>query len=193
VPRLTEPAVAVGKLARTEQPTIRDEGLVLRPWELADLPVIVAAYADPTIQQWHARTMTEAEARSWLLSWLARWRLETGVGWAVASEAGDVLGQISLRALNHDDGTGEVSYWVLPGARGNHVASRALRAVSGWLFDDVGLHRVEVNHSTANPASCRVAINAGYVLEGTKRSEALHADGWHDMHLHARLDSDPAP
>jgi len=29
-----------------------------------------------------------------------------------------------------------------------------------------------------------------FVLEGTMLGEALHADGWHDMHLHARLSGD---
>jgi hypothetical protein len=27
-------------------------------------------------------------------------------------------------------------------------------------------------------------------LEGTKRSAILHPDGWHDMHLHARVRGD---
>jgi RimJ/RimL family protein N-acetyltransferase len=41
-----------------------------------------------------------------------------------------------------------------------------------------------------NVASCRVALYAGFAAEGTKRGEARHADGWHDMHLHARLEND---
>jgi RimJ/RimL family protein N-acetyltransferase len=49
---------------------------------------------------------------------------------------------------------------------------------------------MEINHSTQNPASCRVAEGAGYLAEGVKRSEALHADGWHDMHQHARIATD---
>jgi RimJ/RimL family protein N-acetyltransferase len=44
-----------------------------------------------------------------------------------------------------------------------------------------------VQHSTVNAASCRVAERAGFALEGTKRSEAWHTDGWHDMHLHAKI------
>lgn len=44
-------------------------------------------------------------------------------------------------------------------------------------------------HSTLNPASCRVAEKAGFALEGTRREAALHADGHHDMHLHARIDT----
>jgi RimJ/RimL family protein N-acetyltransferase len=34
-------------------------------------------------------------------------------------------------------------------------------------------------------ASCRAAEKAGYPAEGTRRSAALHPDGWHDMHVHA--------
>jgi RimJ/RimL family protein N-acetyltransferase len=45
-------------------------------------------------------------------------------------------------------------------------------------------------HSTANVASCQVAQYAGFAVEGTKRGEGRHVDGWHDMHLHARLDDD---
>jgi len=52
-----------------------------------------------------------------------------------------------------------------------------------------GLHRLELTHSVANAASCRVALRAGFVLEGTRRAEGLRTDGWHDMHLPARIDS----
>jgi RimJ/RimL family protein N-acetyltransferase len=44
-----------------------------------------------------------------------------------------------------------------------------------------------LDHSTRNHASCRVATKSGYLLEGTKRSAAVHDDGRHDMHLHARI------
>lgn len=97
---------------------------------------------------------------------------------------------MSLRSVNLDEGQGEVAYWVLPEARGRGVAPRALQAMSTWLFDHVGLHRLELAHSTRNTASCRVATKAGYLLEGTKRQQTLHGDGWHDMHLHARVQGD---
>jgi RimJ/RimL family protein N-acetyltransferase len=69
-------------------------------------------------------------------------------------------------------------------------AARALAALISWSFHDAGLHRVWLRHSTANPASCRVAHRAGLTVEGTNRGAARHADGWHDMHLHARLRTD---
>lgn len=189
VPSLATPAVPPGSMAALTQPEIHANGLLLRPWQPSDRPTVVAAYADPAIRRWHCRSMSDEEARDWLASWPRRWRSETGAGWAVL-DAGAVAGQISLRWLDLVEGLAEVSYWVLPGARGRRIAPRALSAVTAWSFETLGVHRVEVCHSMANVASCRVAQRAGFAAEGTKRGEARHADGWHDMHLHARLDND---
>lgn len=60
-------------------------------------------------------------------------------------------------------------------------------AVATWAFDELGMHRVEVAHSIANPLSCRVASKAGFEVEGTRTSALLHDDGWHDMHVHRRI------
>lgn len=76
---------------------------------------------------------------------------------------------------------------VLPAARGAGVASRGLGALTAWALDEIGFQRLELDHSTRNLASCRVATKSGYFLEGTKRSAAVHDDGRHDMHLHARV------
>jgi RimJ/RimL family protein N-acetyltransferase len=200
VPSLRGPAVPPGRLAQLAQPVLELDGpvldgpvldgLVLRPWRAADAAAVAAAYADPGIQRWHMRSMTVAEAGAWISTWPGRWNTETGAGWAVAGPGG-VVGQISLRRVDLVEGLGELSYWVLPAARGQRVATRALGALTGWALGPLGLHRLELAHSTLNEASCRVARKAGYRLEGTKRQEALHADGWHDMHLHARLASDP--
>jgi RimJ/RimL family protein N-acetyltransferase len=192
MPRLVSAVVGAGGLARLAQPVLAGDGFVLRPWRASDAGVVAAAYADPGIQLWHARSLTRAEAAAWVAQWPGRWHSETGAGWAVADDAGSaVLGQISLRTIDLADGIAEISYWVLPAARGRNVAARALTVLGEWAFGVLGLHRIEVQHSTRNVASCRVAGRAGYPVEGTKRSQALHADGWHDMHLHARIAGDP--
>ena len=189
MPSLFDPVVAPGTLKALVQPDLHGAGLTLRPWLPSDRATVVNAYADPDIRQWHLRSMTNEEATDWIAHWPGRWRAETGAGWAVLDE-GKVAGQISLRHLDLPQGLAEVSYWVLPSARGRRVAPRALLTLAAWSFGTLGLHRIELAHSTANPASCRVAGHAGFLLEGTKRAEVRHADGWHDMHLHARLSTD---
>lgn len=186
MPRLVTPALTPGSLASRVQPIFDLDAFVLRPWQDLDAPVVAAAYSDPDIQHWHARSMSLEEAHDWIASWPRRWRDETACGWAIADASG-VLGQISLRRLDFADGIGELSYWVLLRARGRGVAPQAVRSLTSWAFGQVKLHRIELTHSVGNPASCRVAKKAAYAFEGIKRSEALHADGWHDMHLHAAV------
>jgi RimJ/RimL family protein N-acetyltransferase len=113
----------------------------------------------------------------------------------VVDAAGAVLGRVGFRTIDLAEGVAEVAYWTLPSARGRRIARRSVRAVSTWAFTEVGLHRIELNHSTVNEPSCRVAAAAGYAYEGTRRQQLRHEDGWHDMHVHGRLagDHDPTP
>jgi [ribosomal protein S5]-alanine N-acetyltransferase len=190
VAELVPPAVPAGRLSGRDQPRLTAGELVLRPWEPRDADQLVEAYGDPAIQRWHVRSMDEAEARAWVGAKTAQWAAETAVDWAVV-ERDRVVGRVGFRDLDLAQGRGEAAFWVLPSARGRGVAVRALRAATAWMFGDAGFHRLELKHSTLNDASCRVAQRAGYGLEGTQRGQGLHADGWHDMHLHARLRTDP--
>ncbi len=191
MPIVTSPVLPAGSFARLEQPVLDASVVLLRPWTNADAGAVVAAYNDPDIQRWHARTMdedeaeAEAEAEAWVTHWSDRWAQETGAGWALQVE-GQVAGQVSLRRIDLHEAWVELSYWVLPAARGRGVATAALTAVTEWAFE-LGVHRAELDHSSRNVASCRVATKAGYLVEGTAVQRGLHADGWHDMHLHARI------
>lgn len=172
------------------QPVLPAGELVLRPWREDDAPELVRAYGDPDIAYWHARALTHSEAVAWVRSRAERWQTELGADWAV-TRADLLVGRAALRTIDLAEGWAEVAYWVLPEHRGRGVASSAVDALTDWAFDGLGLHRLELLHSTGNPASCRIASRAGFVAEGVKRSAALHADGWHDMHLHALLADDP--
>lgn len=174
-----------GRMGGRPQPCLSVDELTIRPWTAHDVPVLVAAYANEDIQRWHVRSLDEGEATAWAARWADHWKRETRADWAVA-EGGTVLGRVGIRRLELAEGFGEMAYWVLPAARGRAVAPRALTAVTDWMFA-LGLHRMELTHSTRNAASCRVAEKAGYTYEGTMHGRGLHADGYHDMHLHARL------
>lgn len=190
----TPPAIPAGTLAAGPQPSLSAPGgLLLRPWAAADAPVFLAAYRDPEIGHWHTRQPTSADqVREWFDRYGQDWAREKGAHWAVTG-GGEVLGRIAVRGMDLDDGVAVCAYWVLPAARGAGVASRALTAVSAWALGGAGFHRLELDHSTRNRASCRVATRAGFLLEGTKRSAAVHSDGRHDMHLHARVRGDGQP
>jgi len=62
MPLLTTPILPPGSLGGHPQPSITAFDLVLRTWQTADRPVIIAAYSDPEIQRYHTRSMDDAEA-----------------------------------------------------------------------------------------------------------------------------------
>jgi RimJ/RimL family protein N-acetyltransferase len=66
-------------------------------------------------------------------------------------------------------------------------------AVTRWAFGARELMRVQLEHSVHNEASCRVAVAAGFVLEGTARSAYAvpGTDDREDAHIHGRLPTDP--
>ncbi|WP_406455884.1 GNAT family N-acetyltransferase [Streptomyces sp. NBC_01622] len=188
----TPPVIVSGLLGGSPQPELPVAGgLLLRPWEEWDAPAFLSAYQDGEIRRWHTRRPTsETQVREWFDTYRQDWKREQGGHWAITRGGDEVLGRTVLRGLDFDDGTAVVAYWVLPAARDAGVASRGLAALSTWALDEIGFHRLELDHSTRNHASCRVATKSGYLLEGTKRSAAVHDDGRHDMHLHARIRED---
>jgi RimJ/RimL family protein N-acetyltransferase len=104
--------------------------------------------------------------------------------------AGEVVGRVGLLSITGWNGQAECVYSTMPAARGQGIAPLALAALCDWAFGPAGLHRIELRHSVANAASCRVAAKSGFPAEGTQRGAEPHDDGWHDLHLHARLSTD---
>jgi RimJ/RimL family protein N-acetyltransferase len=184
----TPPVILAGSLAGAPQPVLpAAEGLLLRPWDPADAQVFLSAYQDEEIRRWHTRRpSSEVRVREWFDRYRQDWEQEKGGHWAVARDSGKVLGRIALGSVDFDAGIAGVGYWVLPEARGAGVATRALLTLTVWALG-IGFHRLHLDHSTRNHASCKVATKSGYLLEGTKRSAGVHDDGRHDMHLHARV------
>ena len=179
----------------SSQPTISrpDVDIVLRPWRHKDAARLREAFRDRQIQKWCLQKVdTLPEGRNWIDRWKSRWTKRNGASWAIVEKQKPdvVLGQIGFRSLYLEDGLAEISCWVISRARRRHLGSDATHLLADWAFYELGLERLELVHSTRNPASCPVALRAGFQIEGIKRHLQIHADGFHDMCLHSRISSD---
>ena len=173
---------------------LRVDGLLLRPPRPQETADVLAMLTDPDVQQWNpVASVTDATTAE---EWLAR-----GADWSeghhatfsvVDAATGRFAGNVSLHRIDREQATASIGYRVAPWARGRGVATAAVAEVTDWSFASLGIARVELCHAVANPASCRVAVKAGYAMEGTLRASWAHHDGnRYDEHVHGRLTSDP--
>jgi len=169
-------------------------GLLLRPWTEQDVPAMVAAYRDPVMRHWLRHPVTTAEEARWIIQARgADRRAGTGFSFAVFQAdvdgvAGDLVGGVSIRRLDHEAVSGEVGYWVTASSRGQGIAPRALNAACDWAFRlprRRPLEQLELIHAVGNHASCRVADKARFALTGVL--PPLLPEFPNDGHLHIRL------
>ncbi|MER5919693.1 GNAT family N-acetyltransferase [Streptomyces mirabilis] len=184
-------------------PVVDGHGLRLRPWNPeseADVATWLRGLSDPEFQRWNTPVKIVRDldsARDSLRSRAQAVADGTAVAFCITDAAtGTTLGHIGVNDINHVIRVGIVGYWVLPEARGHQVATRALALAARYAFGAVRLHRVELGHALGHDVSCRIAERCGFPYEGTLR-EAMFESGRHDafrdVHLHARIATDPDP
>lgn len=188
MPALVGPDSSPNMLSCRNQPVLSGPKILLRPWVDSDASSVVDAYSDPDIQRWNMRAMNDIdEARSWIRSWRTQWSADSDAGWAITTDRGDVAGSVSLRTVHSPSSSAQISYWLRPAMRGSGLAAQAVETISEWAFGTANFQRLWLTHSVHNQASCAVAHHAHFQQEGTLRRYMLHADGWHDVHMHARI------
>jgi RimJ/RimL family protein N-acetyltransferase len=156
---------------------LRGERVVLRSWRIDDVPAVTVACQDAEIARWLAfvpQPYTEEHAQIYVDECIRSDEDRRPFAIADAS-TGAVVGSIDMRINGMQ--TGHVGYWVAAQARGRGVAPDALRALSLWAFESLGLGRVELVTDPENIASQHVAEKAGFQREGVLRSVLLNRDG----------------
>lgn len=161
-------------------PPLGDAELILRPSAERDVAAIRAVYSELDIRYWMGwggeDLPDEAEARANIERSATAWREGTWAVFRIADATTDeVVGGVNLRFGDFE--VAEVSYFLRASARGRGLATRAVRLVSRWAFDELGIERIELRAHLDNDASCRVAERAGFTREGIERASRAWPDG----------------
>lgn len=168
--------------------------LVLRPPEESDADDALALLQDPEVIRWNPGGPAAID-RDAALGWCrsgADWSTGEHATWhGVDSGTGRLIVNISLFSIDPEHSSAKVGYRVVPWQRRQGYAREGLIAVTAWAFTELRLARIQLEHSVANLGSCRVALGAGYRLEGILRAAFRTPDGVrHDDHVHGRLSID---
>ena len=173
-----------------EFPTLRTERLVLRAFKLSDAADVqrmagAREIASPTINIPHP--YEDGMAELWISS--HRGASERGelVPLAITLSAdGTLIGAISL-GLDQSHERAELGYWIGAPYWGQGYCTEAARAILGYGFGVLGLHRIHSSHFARNPASGRVMQKLGMTSEGCLRHHVKKWDAFEDLVVYGLL------
>jgi ribosomal-protein-alanine N-acetyltransferase len=102
---------------------------------------------------------------------------------------GLTLGQVKRGVVQ----TATLGYWIGEAHARQGLMSAAVRAVTGYAFATLRLHRIEASCLPHNEASMKLLERNGFTREGYARAY-LRIDGlWQDHLLYGLLETDPLP
>ena len=163
--------------------------LILRRYRIEDAEDMFRNWAsDPEVTRfltWPAHKSVDV-TRYVLNDWIPRYEDGGYFNWAIEwKETGSVIGNIAVMKLHEETEAAELGYCMSRAYWGRGIMPEAIRAVMDYLFDTVGLNRIEAAHDVNNPKSGRAMEKAGLKLEGIHRGYGKNNLGVCDVVIRA--------
>ncbi len=194
---MVHPPVA-GRLETLVQPDLTTDRLRLRAFLVTDAEAVAAlagheAVARDTLNIPHP--YDPADAEEWIASHPGQFARRDAVTYAVTRlEDGALVGAVGL-ILDGENDAAELGYWIGRDHWGKGYATEAARAVVGWAFRSLDVHRIHASHFPRNPASGQVLRKLGMTHEGTLRQHVKKWGEYLDLERYGVLrgEFDPGP
>lgn len=160
----------------------QDAGPMYRNW--ASDPEVTKYLTWPT----HESEEVSAQVVS---SWVEQNSNPAYYQWAIVwKETMEAIGSISVVAMDETIGQATIGYCIGKAWWHQGVMTECFSAVIAFLFEEVGVNRIEAAHDVDNPRSGMVMEKCGLVCEGTRRQGGRNNQGIVDMKTYAVLRQD---
>ena len=164
---------------------MQTERLSIVPLALDDLDLCLELFTDPAVVKYAGGTVTEAEIRADISSWVRRGG-NGGIGiWSLSDRmTGEKLGSVALLPIPIEeddtdfslvvpgtmpDGDIEIGYFLKPSAWGKGFATEACKRALQFAFEQTGLDEVVATFEVENTDSIHVLKKVGFKDHGTRR------------------------
>ncbi len=172
---------------------IYGERVRLRAIERSDIPAFVRWFNDPEVRQYLAMylPLSIAQEEQWFEEMLQRQQQGKDFIFAVEAKVGEewvLIGNVGLHRIDWKNRfaffgivLGEKSYW------NQGYGTDATRTMLRFAFEELNLHRVELEVFGENARARRCYEKAGFRYEGIRRQAFFSRGTYHDSYLMAIL------
>jgi ribosomal-protein-alanine N-acetyltransferase len=182
------------------RPQFAADGLILRMPQMSDYPAWAELRAKsrlhlvPWEPTWAPDELSRSSYKLRLRHYDKELREQTGFAFFLIRQHDRALvGGITLSNLRRGvTQSATLGYWVGASFAGRGYMTAGVKAVCGFAFDALRLHRVEAACLVGNAASVRVLEKCGFSREGLARRYLKINGAWQDHILFARLSDDAA-
>ena len=165
----------------------------IRKWKLSDAKDLASVISNKKIQD-NLRDglpypYTEQDATDYISAMLSEDENET-LAFAITID-NKAIGSIgAFRQKNIHRHTAEIGYYIAEEYWGKGLMTEAVKQICSYIFDKSNIVRIYAEPLSYNKASCRVLEKAGFLYEGTLRSNAIKNGKTIDMLMYSRLKTD---
>lgn len=168
--------------------------LILRRFTTEDAQAMYENWAsDPEVTRfltWPTHSSLEV-SRAVLTNWEAGYANDDFYNWAIVlKDLGKPIGSIGVVSKDDRVRKAEIGYCIGRTWWHQGFTSEALQAVMNFLFNEVGMLRLEARHDPRNPHSGAVMRKCGMEYEGTMVQSDWNNQGICDACWYRRLASD---
>jgi ribosomal-protein-serine acetyltransferase len=182
-------SVAGGRFRRVVAP-----GIELRQFDMSDAPVIFDLvnrnrnYLRSWLP-WVDLTHSLEDVRAFIARVQKQLDLNQGPNCGIWVE-GVMAGNIGCHPIDWPNRNCSIGYWIDAGGQGKGLVTRCCASLLDYLFDSVGLHRVEIRCGTGNTRSCAIPQRLGFTREGVCFQAEWVGDRWVDLIVWGMLEHD---
>ena len=173
--------------------TIETSRLILRQARIEDAEPMFRNWAnDPEVTKyltWPPHGSVEV-TKQLLTSWVESYKKGDYYQWMIVlKETGEPIGSIMANTMGRAQ-SAHIGYCIGKAWWHQGIMTEALQAVMDFLFEDVGMNRVEAKHDINNPNSGAVMRKCGMKYEGTLRQCVRNNQGICDACYYSILRSE---
>lgn len=152
-------------------PSLITSRFSLRQFTNNDLENVYKGLSHPDVIKYYGISYNSLEETKEQMNWFSQLEKdETGIWWAIESiENQGFCGAIGFNNLNKQHKRAEIGFWLLPESWGKGIMSEVLPLVCQYVFENLGLHRIEAQVETENLACQKVLDKSNFSYEGTLR------------------------